>query len=170
MHQKTITNCASRFTRRAALAAATGFGLGFSPFISGTTGALLGIPLMLCLSRIWALGVVQQAICCLVLAMCAVPICGVAEKHFQKKDDRRIVADEYLTFPICMIGLPISIPALGLAFITSRVCDIIKPFPAWRAQKLAGGLGIVADDAISSLYSLALNHILFPLIMSWSFA
>ena len=149
-----------------AVSAATGFGLGLSPFASGTTGTLLGIPLMFCLSAVWTGAIVWQICCCVVLAAVALPLCDAAEKHFNRKDDPRIVADEYLTFPICMIGLPICIPALGLAFITNRICDILKPPPAYRAQKLPGGLGIVADDVISALYSLALNHLLFPFLMT----
>lgn len=155
----------SRFTKYAMLAAATGFGLGLSPFASGTAGALLGLPLMFCLSAVWTGAIVWQICCCAVLAAAAIPLCDTAEKYFNRKDDPRIVADEYLTFPICMIGLPICIPAIGLAFITNRLCDILKPPPAYRAQKLPGGLGIVADDAISAVYSLVLNHLLFPLLI-----
>jgi phosphatidylglycerophosphatase A len=166
MHQETMTKFVSRFTKHAMLAAATGFGLGLSPFASGTTGALLGIPLMFCLSAAWTGAIGWQICCCAVLAAAAIPLCDLAEKHFNRKDDRRIVADEYLTFPICMIGLPICIPALGLAFITNRILDILKPPPANWAQKLPGGFGIVADDVISALYSLALNHVLFPVLMT----
>ena len=162
-----LAGCVSRLTKYALLAAATGFGLGLSPFASGTIGAMLGIPLLFCLAKVWAGPVIWQIGCSLILAAVAVPLCGVAEKHFNRKDDGRIVADEYLTFPICMIGLPLCIPALVLAFITNRLFDIIKPFPAYRLQNFSGGLGIVADDAASALYSLALNHILFPVLMRY---
>lgn len=120
---------------------------------------------MFCLSSVWHGAVWGQILCCLILVAGAIPLCNVAEKTFGRKDDRRIVADEYCTFPICMIGLPINIPALVLAFITNRIFDIIKPPPAGWAQRLPGGFGIVADDAISVLYSLALNHALYPLLM-----
>lgn len=161
-----------RFTwKNLVLAAATGFGLGFSPFASGTTGALLGLPLMLALAPIWATGrIMAQTGACLVLAAGAVGLCDLAEKHLPRKDDPRIVADEYLTFPIGLIGLPLCLPALLLAFITNRIGDILKPFPAWRAQKLPGGLGIVADDFISAGYSLVINHLLFPIVIQhWPF-
>jgi phosphatidylglycerophosphatase A len=157
---------ASRFTKKAALAAATGFGLGLSPFASGTAGALLGIPLILCLAGAWAGSIAWQIFWCVILTAAAVPLCDVAEKHFKQKDDRRIVADEYLTFPIGLVGLPICIPSLVMAFITNRIFDILKPPPANWAQEIPGGTGIVADDAISALYSLALNHIIFSLFMT----
>jgi len=63
------------------------------------------------------------------LAVVAVPICHAAEKHFGKKDDRRIVADEYLTFPLCVLGMPwLEHPwLLAVAFVVNRAMDIIKP-------------------------------------------
>lgn len=155
---------ATRFTRRLLLAVATGFGLGYSPLASGTAGALLGLPLMYILSGIWSGPLFWQIFWSALLALAALPSCSHAEKHFQTKDDRRIVADEYLTFPIGLIGLPLTIPVLAMAFITNRAMDILKPFPAASAQRLPGGYGIVADDAISAVYSLALNHILFSFL------
>lgn len=152
-----------------AVAAATGFGLGLSPIASGTTGTLLGIPIIFCLAPVWSGPVIWQICCGVVLAIAAVPLCDLAEKHFKRKDDGRIVADEYLTFPIGMIGLPICIPVLIMAFLTNRFFDIIKPPPARRLQNLPGGLGIVADDVVSALYSLALNHLVFWLLIKHGF-
>jgi phosphatidylglycerophosphatase A len=33
--------------------------------------------------------------------------------------------------------------------------DVVKPFPARRAEHLPGGWGIMTDDVIAGLYSLA---------------
>lgn len=169
MQQKTIMRYFSRFTKHAMLAAATGFGLGLSPIASGTAGALLGIPLMLGLSSVWRGPVIWQVCAGVILAAAALPLCDIAEKHFNQKDDRRIVADEYLTFPIGLIGLPLCIPVFILAFLTNRCFDILKPPPARQAQKLPGGLGIVADDVISALYSLGLNHLVFRWLVKYGF-
>jgi len=148
--------------RKLALLAACGFGLGLSPFASGTFGTLPGLVLALGFPfrDVWI-----QAVFALFLAALAVPLCGIAEAHFKKKDDGRIVADEYMTFPLCVIGLPIFAHPflLVVAFITHRVMDILKPFPAGRLQSLKGGLGIVADDFMSGLYALALNHAIWAL-------
>jgi phosphatidylglycerophosphatase A len=139
------------------LALATGFGLGRSPVASGTVGALLGVPIAL------ALGVLApswQIAAAAVLALAAIPICSAAEAQLGRKDDGRIVADEYLTLPICFLGLPWAAHPwlIGLAFVTHRVMDIIKPPPARQAQNLQGGLGIVLDDVCAALYALAVNH------------
>lgn len=136
---------------------ATGFGLGLSPFASGTTGSLPGIGLAAILALVsWQ----WQLVACLILTALAVPLCEWAEDSLGRKDDGRIVADEYLTFPLCLIGVPwVAHPwLLAVAFVVNRVMDIIKPPPAFQAQELRGGLGIVADDFITASYSLAVVH------------
>lgn len=154
--------------RRVTLAVATGFGLGRAPVASGTFGALLGLPLALGFTVLhrhlwWQIGI------CAALSLLAVPVCGAAERFFGEKDDGRIVADEYLTLPICFIGLPIAqmlrdgqvvqgLILLGTAFVLSRVCDILKPTPARQLQRVRGGLGIVLDDVFASFYALILTY------------
>jgi len=136
---------------------ATGFGLGYSPIASGTTGSLPGVAIVFAMS---GLGFRAQVIVCAVLAAIAFPLCDMAEEYFRKKDDGRIVADEYLTFPICLLGLPWvgHLWLLPVAFVVTRLMDIIKPAPARQSQNLRGGLGIAMDDLISTLYALAVNH------------
>ncbi|MBU4286142.1 MAG: phosphatidylglycerophosphatase A [Verrucomicrobia bacterium] len=154
---------------------ATGFGLGLSPVASGTAGTLLGFPIMLGLAPLWAHPafrahsgngeLMAQMIAALGLLLLAIPICDVAEKHFGRKDDGRIVADEFMTFPIGLLGLPLSPWVLALAFFTNRVFDVLKPFPAKGLQRLPGGLGIVVDDGVAALYSLLVNHAIYYLVL-----
>jgi phosphatidylglycerophosphatase A len=151
--------------RRAVVALATGLGLGFSPVASGTVGSLLGVAIVGGMQGIDSL--LWQAVLAVALCFLAVPICDVAESHFGKKDDGRIVADEYLTFPICMLGLPFSMEywwVVPMCFVTNRMFDILKPPPAHALQRLRGGWGIVVDDVIAACYSLALNHLLYYLV------
>ena len=153
--------------KRLAILCATGFGLGYAPVASGTFGSLLGIPLAI-LMRGWPLW--TQTLYCVGLALIAMFVCGVAEKHFGTKDDGRIVADEYVTLPIVLIGmLPASGPVvdcwlvLTVAFVVHRVLDIIKPFPAGRLQDVRGGPGIVLDDVVSSAYAWLLVNFLLAI-------
>ena len=139
---------------------ATGFGLGYSPVASGTVGSLWGVLI------VWGIAAVRmpwqwQVVLCMALALVCILVCDVAEKVLGKKDDGRIVADEYLTFPICMIGLNQAWMEnwwlLPVGFVVCRAMDIIKPFPAYRSQRLKGGLGITVDDVIASTYALGIN-------------
>ncbi len=156
------------FLQRITIAVATGFGLGKAPVASGTFGALLGLPLALGVTVLHEHLYLQISICA-ALSLLAVPICDAAERYFGEKDDGRIVADEYLTLPICVIGLPIArmmregqvmqgLSLLGTAFVLSRICDILKPTPARQLQRVKGGLGIVLDDVFASFYALILTY------------
>lgn len=142
------------------LVLATGFGLGLSPVASGTAGSLLGVAITMGVAGL-TLGV--QVCLAVILALIAVPVCDAAEKIYGRKDDGRIVADEYLTFLICTLGLPwqTHLWLLPVAFVTNRIMDVIKPFPARRIQEIKGGAGIVLDDIVSSLYALGINWIIY---------
>ncbi len=154
----------SPWPSRLAVFAAAGFGLGLSPFASGTFGTIPGLAIVMLAARAGVSGILQQTAFAAALVLLAIPICHIGERHFGRKDDGRIVADEYLTFPIGLIGLPLLPWVLLLAFVTNRLFDIFKPPPANASQRLPGGLGIVADDTISAFYSLLFNHVVFWLV------
>lgn len=150
---------------RVAVMLATGFGLGLIPVASGTFGTL---PALFIVWFVWqrlGLGVGWQAAVAVVLSLVAVPICSAAERHYGTKDDGRIVADEYMTFPLCMIGLPGNPWMVLVAFLSCRFFDIVKPAPANQLQRIPGGLGIVIDDVVASIYSLIFNHLFFWLVL-----
>ena len=144
--------------KRLCVFVASGFGLGLAaPFAPGTFGSLPGVALAyaVCALPLWL-----QVAACLALAVLAVPICDVAEKALGIKDDGRITADEWMLYPIALIGIPLaSLPwwSMVVFFCVIRVVDIVKPWPARQIQNLHGGLGIVADDFFANLYSLAVN-------------
>ncbi len=150
--------------RKLAVLLATGFGLGYSPVASGTVGTLLAFPIVWLMFRFLGDHLLGQLVFAALLAGLAVPICDAAEKTFGTKDDGRIVADEYLTFPICMLGLSWGWRLVLIAFLSCRFFDIVKPPPANRLQALHGGLGIVIDDVLASFYSLVANHVVIALL------
>ena len=144
----------------------SGFGLGYSPFASGTCGALLGVPLGLAMTTLHGHLAIQLAVAA-ALVLISIPICDAAEKIYGVKDDGRIVADEYMLLPICFIGhAPLwrmitaggeatlrAILFVGVIFVISRIADILKPSPARQLQAVRGGLGIVLDDLVADMYS-----------------
>jgi phosphatidylglycerophosphatase A len=153
--------------QRAALFLATGAGFGYSPVASGTVGTLWGLPLVWLMQGFPVWG---QTVYALALTLLAIPICHAAEAVFQRKDDGRIVADEYMTFPVGLLGLPLHPAMLVFAFVTNRFFDILKPPPAAQFQRLKGGLGIVVDDLVAALYSLILNHVFYHLVLKAALA
>jgi phosphatidylglycerophosphatase A len=141
---------------------AVGFGTGWSPVMPGTVGTLVGLPLAWGLMYLHDQVILQSAIC-IVLTLIAIPICGVAEKMIGGKDPGCIVADEYLTLPITVIGLT-SPWALVSGFLLHRLFDITKPPPIRQLQDIHGGFGIVVDDFLAALIALGLNHLIFKVI------
>ena len=137
---------------------AVGFGTGWSPVMPGTVGTLVGLPIAWGLMQLSGVGV--QWVVCAGLTVLAVPICGVAEKMIGGKDPGCIVADEYLTLPITVIGLT-SPWALLSGFVLHRIFDITKPPPIRQLQHIHGGFGIVVDDFLAALIALGLNHLIF---------
>jgi phosphatidylglycerophosphatase A len=156
---------AKRIGEKAALMLATGFGLGLAPVASGTFGTILALPLVWFVWKWLNLGIGWQAGLGVVLSLVAIPVCGVAERQYGTKDDGRIVADEYMTFPLCMIGLPWNPWMVLVAFLSCRFFDIAKPAPADQLQRIKGGTGIVIDDVVASVYSLMFNHLVYWLVL-----
>ena len=140
------------------LVLATGFGLGQSRIMPGTCGTLLGVPLawmLMQLPWIWL-----QILILMLGVLVAVYLSGRAEKLIGGKDPQSIVVDEYLTYPITILG--ISNPwALLTGFILHRIFDIIKPPPIRQVQHIQGGWGIVLDDLIAAIIALLINAVIF---------
>lgn len=142
---------------------ATGAGAGFSPIMPGTVGTLWGIPIAFAVVQLPSLAL--QIIACIALSVLAVPICGKAEPLIGKgKDPGCIVADEYLTLPICYLGLPFTPWVILAGFVFHRIFDITKPPPIKQLQDIKGGTGIVIDDFLAALLALGCTHLLFWLI------
>ena len=138
--------------KRLCVFVASGFGLGLvAPFAPGTFGSLPGVVLAyaVCALPLWL-----QLVVCLGLTLLAIPFCDVAEKALGIKDDGRITADEWMLYPIALVGIPLaSLPwwSMIVFFCVVRAIDIAKPWPARQIQCLPGGRGIVADDFFANL-------------------
>jgi phosphatidylglycerophosphatase A len=78
-----------------------------------------------------------------------------AEKIFERVDPGQVVIDEVTGQIITFVATPrVNWMGLIAGFILFRAFDIVKPFPARRAERFPGGWGIMIDDAIAGLYSL----------------
>lgn len=149
---------ASKRIEKLCLFVASGFGLGLvAPVAPGTVGSLPGVALAYAttLLPLWL-----QIPVCTGFAILAIPFCDVAEKALGIKDDGRITADEWMLYPLALVGIPLaSLPwwSMLVFFAVVRAVDIVKPWPARGLQRIPGGRGIVIDDFVANLYSLAVN-------------
>jgi phosphatidylglycerophosphatase A len=148
--------------RKLCVFVATGFGIGLVvPFAPGTFGSIPGVALAYAttLLPLWIQIPVVTA-----LTLLAVPFCDIAEKALGIKDDGRITADEWMLYPLALTGIPLcNLPwwSMVIFFLVIRAVDIIKPYPANKLQAIHGGRGIVVDDFIANLYSLAINWTIY---------
>jgi len=138
------------------LSLATGMGLGYSPFASGTVGSLPGFLL------VWIFSQMHPAIQVPIIA-CAffagVMISQAALQWFDEKDPGAITIDEIVSLPVTFFLIPLTPLTLIVGFILNRFLDIVKPPPAYQSQSLSGGWGIMTDDMISGIYSNLLMHL-----------
>jgi len=67
-----------------------------------------------------------------------------------------VVIDEVAGQLIPFLAVPPSSWKWALAaFALFRFFDVLKPFPARRAERLPGGWGIMTDDVVAGVYALA---------------
>jgi phosphatidylglycerophosphatase A len=149
------------FREKAVLFLATGFYVGNIPPAPGTLGSLIGLALCFLLAGIQ----LPPAIILAVLFIgFAVWIAHAAEKTLKKKDPGCktlkkkdpgcIVIDEVAGMVVTLIGLPFNLTTAVIGFIIFRILDILKPFPIRTLDKrLAGGIGIVADDVVAGIFA-----------------
>ena len=84
----------------------------------------------------------------------------VAEAALGEKDPGAIVIDEVAGMTLSVLLLPFTLPVLLVGFVLFRIFDVVKPFPAGRAQALRGGFGVMVDDLIAGLYALIVLFVL----------
>jgi phosphatidylglycerophosphatase A len=129
---------------------ATGAYTGYSPIAPGTAGSALA---WLCWFFIPAPGWVWS-IACVVLYFIGV-YCATKTEETHGHDASIITVDEIVGMWVSVLFLPSGInPAWKLLpFLLFRLFDIIKPFPANRAESLSGGWGVMTDDVAAGIYA-----------------
>lgn len=129
---------------------ATGLGVGWLPVSPGTFGSLWGIPIAWGLDCADLSGPVH-GLTLLVLLLPGIAICGRAAHILGLKDPSPVVYDELASLPLAFVAVDFTWPRLAVAFVLFRVLDVLKPWPISRLERLPGGLGIMADDALAGL-------------------
>jgi phosphatidylglycerophosphatase A len=150
---------------RLALLIATCVGIGRAPFAPGTFGTIPGVLLALALQRFTNPWIYLAAI--VIVAVVGVWAASEAEKHYALIDPGPVVIDEVLGMLVTVAFLPVSLTGAAIGFIVFRACDVIKPFPARRCERLPGGFGVMADDFMAGLWGLAIMHVLARVVPQW---
>ena len=124
---------------------------GYFPVAPGTVGSLAGLAFYLVVW--WSQSpVVEVAMIALLFAV-GVWAGTTAERYFGGIDPGPIVIDEVVGMLITLAFIPVGLSGAIAGFFLFRVFDVLKPFPAGRFEKLHGGLGVMADDAMAAVYA-----------------
>ncbi len=150
-------------TRLALLLATFGY-VGRFPIAPGTAGSAAALVLFAAL-RYWVPGGAGPLVEAAVIALLFVAGCwagSVAERHYGRTDPGAVVLDEVIGTLMTLWLVPVTWKGAVLGFLLFRVFDIVKPFPARQCERLHGGLGIMADDAVAGIYgNLALRLVIW---------
>lgn len=152
-------------TRLAVFIATAGYS-GYFPFAPGTVGSAVGLLVYL---PVWWIGSAAFEAALIVALFAAGVWAGTtAERYFGGVDPGPVVMDEVVGMLITLAF----IPGLGWSgaltgFVLFRIFDVIKPYPAARFERLHGGLGVMADDAMAAIYANVSLRLLLWLLPGW---
>jgi len=148
----------------AALAIATVVGIGYIPIAPGTLGSLAGLAVWWLLPPTTAAQTISIVITFVIGSWAGT----VAERHFGRTDPGQVVVDEVLGMLVTLFLNPVGWKGAFVGFLLFRIFDVIKPYPANDLERLHGGIGVMADDAMAAVYAnlvlrvmLAVAHRLF---------
>jgi phosphatidylglycerophosphatase A len=132
---------------------ATWFGCGESPFAPGTVGSAAAVVIAWGLHAWLAWPPWAFAVLAALLFGPAVWAAGEAARAANMEDPQFVVVDEVVGQWITLAGAPVlNWHTLLAGFLLFRIFDIWKPAPVRQLERLHGGLGIVADDAMAGVY------------------
>lgn len=151
-------------TRLAVFIATVGY-CGYFPVAPGTVGSAAGLVFYLLVW--WAQSPVFEAGLILLLFAVGVWAGTTSERYFGGIDPGPIVLDEVVGMLITLAFIPVGIGGALIGFFLFRLFDVLKPFPAGRFEKLHGGLGVMADDAMAAIYANLVLRLVLSIRPQW---
>ncbi|MFQ5707372.1 MAG: phosphatidylglycerophosphatase A [bacterium] len=139
---------------------ATGLFVGYAPVAPGTVGSLLGLFLYWVVpesNTIFSLPWIG------VLFLIGVWAASEVEKQ-SGKDAPIIVIDEIVGMLITVLLIEKTLAGLAFGFLLFRLFDIVKLFPAKQSERLPNGWGVMMDDVVAGIYSMAVLRMIFLFI------
>ena len=129
-------------------------GIGYFPVASGTVMSIIAVPLAILIARQGGGGAVIVA--SLLAFVIGIWACGDHVRATGRDDPSECVIDELAGQWLACAGIslgigPGSAPEFALVFLRFRLFDVLKPWPISAAEKLPGGIGVMADDMLAGL-------------------
>ena len=149
---------AEGWLQRVALGIATVGPCGHAPAAPGTVGSAAGLMLFWAVRASGSLAV--EGLVLLAVTAIGVVVASRAEAAYRRRDPGLIVIDETAGMLLTLAAVPVGLGGAVVGFIAFRLFDIVKPFPARRAERLPRGWGVMADDLVAGLYAQALLRLL----------
>lgn len=123
--------------------------VGLAPKAPGTAGSLLAALLAWPIAAAWGGWVLAPA--GLAVGLIGIPVAGAYARECGVIDPKSCIIDEVAGQWIALAVLPVSLLGYAVGFALFRFFDIRKIWPADVAERLPGGLGIVADDVVAGV-------------------
>ena len=150
----TVPNRESKLPAAPAYLLATFFGVGYCPLAPGTAGSVAAVLLLWPLRDFVPLHPVLFPATVALLAAAGVWAAWQVERREGREDPSIVVVDEVCGQWLAFSLLPVlTWKILLLGLVAFRVFDIFKPWLVRKAEKLPGGLGIMADDLLAGIYA-----------------
>ncbi|HSR07560.1 MAG TPA: phosphatidylglycerophosphatase A [Bryobacteraceae bacterium] len=132
---------------------ATWFGCGYAPKAPGTAGSLAALVIAWALHAYAGVTAMGMGWLAILLSIPGIWASDVVARESGGKDPQIVVVDEVVGQWMTLAGATaLNWKSWLLAFILFRLFDIWKPSPVRQLERLPGGLGIIADDAMAGVY------------------
>jgi phosphatidylglycerophosphatase A len=140
-------------SRKLALLLSTWFYVGFFPIAPGTAGSIVAVLIAAFLHHYLGFAPWMFAVMAVLLFPIAVRASTITAKANNLDDPGFVVIDEVIGQWITLAGASQFNWKTALAgLVLFRLFDIWKPPPVRQLERLHGGLGINADDAMAGVY------------------
>jgi phosphatidylglycerophosphatase A len=138
---------------------------GYFPVAPGTIGSAAGLVVYALVW--WAQSPTLEVGLIVALFAAGVWAGTVAERYFGGIDPGPIVIDEVVGMLMTLAFIPVGWSGALAGFVLFRIFDVIKPYPAGRFERLHGGLGVMADDAMAAVYANVSLRLAIWLLPAW---
>lgn len=125
------------------------FGAGRVPFAPGTAASFAAV--IVAVPVHYFLGAPALLALAIATALFGAWMADAYERETGRNDPKECVIDEAAGQWLACAFAPLSPVGYVLAFALFRLFDIAKPWPISAAERLHGGIGIMADDVVAGL-------------------